>query len=60
MRILKSEKCDACGQITNERYRQMKLLNRKRWEQIQALEIKLEQLQAKLNLKMLLATEGKE
>jgi hypothetical protein len=34
--------------ITRERYRQMKLLNKRRWQQIQELEIKIEQLEKEL------------
>jgi len=39
MKLLKQNKCPDCGQITNERYRQMKMLNTRRWQQIQDLEI---------------------
>lgn len=34
--------------VTRERYRQMKLLNKRRWQQIQELEIKIQQLEKQL------------
>lgn len=61
MRVLKSELCPSCGKITNERYRQMKALNRRRWEQIQALETEVDQLKdivARLNRGLTITSEN--
>lgn len=44
-RIEESERCSACGEITRERYRQMKALNRRRWKQIQELEKQVDYLE---------------
>lgn len=44
MKLLKKDLCESCGKVTNERYRQMKMLNHKRWEQIQELEKENERL----------------
>lgn len=46
-KVLKSELCKHCGEITRERYRQMKAMNTRRWQQIQKLEAEIAKLREK-------------